>query len=92
VVQLSLAAANRDPARFPEPHALRLERPARHLTFGAGPHRCPGARLARIEIIALLRTVLSAAPGFETTQPAATLRYRPTYGGRALRELYFSFR
>jgi cytochrome P450 len=92
VVQLSLAAANRDPARFPEPHALQLDRPARHLAFGAGPHRCPGARLARVEIIALLRTVLSAAPSFEATQPPATRRYWPTYGGSTLQELYLSFR
>jgi hydroxylation protein CepL len=50
-----LSAANRDPRRFPEPHAFRPDRhPNRHLGFGNGPHHCLGAALARIELRALL--------------------------------------
>ncbi|HUS07991.1 MAG TPA: cytochrome P450 [Bryobacteraceae bacterium] len=49
VVLLNLAAANRDPAEFPEPDRLRLQRnPIRHLAFGAGAHACPGAGLIRM--------------------------------------------
>ena len=41
-VILLLAAANRDPAQFPEPGRLDFRRGAAgHLAFGGGPHRVP---------------------------------------------------
>ncbi len=55
-----IAAANRDPAVFPDPDRLDLARshdspPVRpHLAFGHGVHFCLGAVLARMELEALL--------------------------------------
>jgi cytochrome P450 len=49
----------------PDPMAVDFERSSvEHTTFGAGPHRCAGAPLARVEIIAALRAWLSRIPEF----------------------------
>jgi cytochrome P450 len=45
------AAAGRDPEQFPDPDTFIPDRsPNRHVAFGAGPHRCVGSHLARLEL------------------------------------------
>jgi cytochrome P450 len=45
------ASANRDEAEFPVPDDFDLDRERnRHIAFGAGPHRCIGSNLARMNL------------------------------------------
>jgi cytochrome P450 len=70
VVTLWNVSANRDEAHFAEPDVLDLGRtPNRHLTFGDGPHFCIGARLARVELAALLTGLAELIDKIESAGP-----------------------
>jgi cytochrome P450 len=61
LVHVCVAAANRDPAAFDDPAALRLDRPARrHFAFGSGIHHCVGAPLARRIVATAIGALLDA--------------------------------
>jgi cytochrome P450 len=65
LVRISITAANRDPATFPDPDRFEPERPnaGRHLAFAAGPHVCVGMHLARLEAHVAVGALLERLPG-----------------------------
>ncbi|WP_344981289.1 cytochrome P450/oxidoreductase [Streptosporangium fragile] len=68
-VLIPWVAANHDPAVFPDPAEIRLDRDAtRHLSFGIGTHRCAGAHLARAMFREMITQVLTRLPDFRVLE------------------------
>ncbi|MFJ9136973.1 cytochrome P450 [Streptomyces sp. NPDC102256] len=78
-VLLSVAAANHDPRCHADPATLDPDRgtAGRHLSFGLGPHYCPGSALARLELTVTLTAVLGR---WHRLEPAVPL-HELTWGG-----------
>ena len=65
MVAVVLAAANRDPAHFPDPERFDVARADnRHLAFGHGNHFCLGSQLAKLEAEIALGALLRRFPDF----------------------------
>ncbi|MFS0692220.1 cytochrome P450 family protein [Streptomyces nitrosporeus] len=91
-VLVVLAAADRDPARFPEPDVLDLARSDnQHLGYGHGIHYCLGAPLARLEGRTALATLLTRLPDLRLAVGTADLRWRGGLIMRGLRTLPVEF-
>jgi cytochrome P450 len=77
---VATGAANRDPAQFPRPQELVLDRtPNKHLGFGWGPHSCVGSLFAHLALRELVHALHDApAPlrltGTPVPLPVATVR------------------
>jgi len=71
-VLMNFPAANRDPAQFPDPDTVVIDRAHnRHVAFGIGIHRCAGSNLARMEMQVALSVFLERIPEFELDGDAA---------------------
>jgi cytochrome P450 len=74
-VTLSIGAANRDPAQFPEPDRFDIARtPNRHLAFGSGIHQCVGMGLGRLEGRVAIAAFLARFPRYRLAGPALRSR------------------
>lgn len=97
-VMLALAAANRDPKRWPDPHAFELNRPRikEHVGFGRGAHTCAGAPLARVEVRVILEKFLEHTADIDMVEARhgprddRRLDYEPSFIIRGLSELHLS--
>jgi cytochrome P450 len=98
-IMLHPGASNRDPAKFPEPDAFRLDRDnvREHIAFGRGVHSCPGGPLARAEgrvtIERFLDRTVTLTMSEEHHGPVGARRFRhdPTYIIRRLTDLHLEF-
>jgi cytochrome P450 len=64
LVIVSLTAANRDPASYPDPDRFDLtrENARTHVAFAQGPHACVGLHLARLETQSAVEAALDGWP------------------------------
>jgi cytochrome P450 len=84
----ALGVTGRDPTLVARPDRLDLSRTeVQHLAFGAGPHHCLGAHLARVELQEALRGLLRRVPNLRLAVPESDLRFRPTMVVRSLEAL-----
>lgn len=89
-VMAIMAAANRDPDRFPDPDQLILDRSDnKHLAFGWSSHFCFGAPLARMEGQIAFATLLRRLPNLELVPEP--LIWRNNSGLRGLMALPVNF-
>jgi cytochrome P450 len=76
-VIVSLAAANRDPARYRDPAAFDISRTdGGHLALGHGVHHCLGAPLARMEGRIALAALHTRFPAIRLAVNPAELHWR----------------
>ncbi|MFG3056058.1 cytochrome P450 [Kitasatospora sp. NPDC048239] len=88
-VLVSYNAIGRDPAQ----HGVTAELfditrdPIRHLSFGHGPHVCPGSPLARLEAGVALPALFERFPDLALAVPDGELRPSPSLVVNSLREI-----
>jgi len=93
IVSLRFGAANRDERYYRETAAqIDLERtkPRTHLAFGAGPHVCLGAPLARRELYYGFKAVVERMESIRLPEKN-TYDYHPSYFLRGLKQLWVEF-
>lgn len=85
----SLAAANRDPAAFPDPDRFDVTRsPIDHVAFGGGAHFCLGAPLARAEAQIAVASLMRRFPAMRLAE--APIVYKGVQSFRGLERLLVS--
>jgi len=84
---LMMGAANRDPAKFPNPDVFDITREQNdHLSFGEGIHYCLGAPLARLEASVAFTALLNRFPHL-ALDGTPKLDYKTSFFVRSLNSL-----
>ncbi|MEV7036166.1 cytochrome P450 [Streptomyces sp. NPDC093272] len=92
VVAVQTASAGRDPGVHPPgPPDLTAPLPVPSVVFGAGPHHCLGAWLARLEITLALHRLAVRFPGLRAEFTPATIDWREGQMTRSPRHLPVSW-
>ncbi|MBW4596129.1 MAG: cytochrome P450 [Brasilonema angustatum HA4187-MV1] len=89
-IVLCLGAANRDPAQFPEPDELNINRGQnQHVAFADGIHYCLGAALARVEAQIAINTLIQQFPDIKLA--SNKIEWKKSIVIRGLKALPVSF-
>jgi cytochrome P450 len=79
-VLISWTSANRDEDEFPNPDAFDLDRASnRHVAFGAGPHRCAGSNLARMNLRIAVTELLNRLDDLQLARPSSEIPFHSMY-------------
>jgi cytochrome P450 len=99
-ILIAFAAANRDPERWEDPRAFKLDRPRakEHVAFGRGAHVCAGAPLARVEIRVILEKFFEHTSEIDLLESEhgprgdRTLDYEPSFIIRGLAAMHLTLK
>jgi len=90
VVNCIIAAANRDPAHFPEPNKFDIKRkPNPYLSFGQGIHNCIGKHLGRLVAEIAVGNLVRHFP--ELSLATESFEWDDSFLGRGLKSLPVAF-
>jgi cytochrome P450 len=79
-VLISWASANRDEAEFPDAATFDVNRPGnRHIAFGAGPHRCAGSNLARMNLRLAVHELVRRLDDIQLAAAVETLPFHSAF-------------
>jgi cytochrome P450 len=91
-VEVLIGSANRDQEKFADADKFDLDRrPNDHLAFGAGPHFCLGAHLARLETIAVLSAMLQRSADISRIMPREGVPYAASLSARGPQRMLLTF-
>jgi cytochrome P450 len=93
LVMLRYHAANRDRALFDEPNDIDIDRgnAGDHIAFGQGIHFCPGAMLARKEMVVAFVALLARLENIQLVEEKSDLDYWPNIVLRGMKSVHIKF-
>ncbi|MFJ7209946.1 cytochrome P450 [Streptomyces sp. NPDC098789] len=85
LVVLAFPVANVDPSRWPRAWHVMADRPgtARHVSFGYGPHFCPGAGLGHLQVRHVLHNLFHRFPRIRLAADVSALAWQGSIARRA---------
>jgi cytochrome P450 len=92
-VCIMFASANDDEDEFADSRKIDLARPnaTRHLTFGAGTHRCIGAALSRMEVKIAAQEIIRRLDHIELAIAPEAITYQPNVAMQTIERLPLTF-
>lgn len=91
VIFISTHAINRDPLYFAQPDELKpFTKRAAHYSYGYGSHFCLGAKLARIEMHSIFKTLLEGYPNLRLDARKKALRKHHSLSFSGFEQLYLT--